>query len=90
MPASTSTAPAGAVAALRFRFEQAAWVEVRDGGGKLLLHGMQPAGSTREIAGRRPYSLVVGNAAHVRLDHGGRDIELGALARQGVARLKID
>ena len=90
VPASAGPAPAGAVAALRFRFEQAAWVEVRDGGGKLLLHGMQPAGSTREIAGRRPYSLVVGNAVHVRLDHGGRDIELGALARQGVARLKID
>ena len=88
--ASAGTAPADAVDGLRFRFEQAAWVDVRDAAGKVLLHGMQPAGSMREIAGRRPYSLVVGNAAHVRLDQGGREIDLGTPGRQGVARLRID
>jgi cytoskeleton protein RodZ len=75
---------------LRLRFEREAWVEVRDASGKLLLHGTQPAGSARDIAGRKPYSLVIGNAAHVRLEHDGREINLGAIARQGVARLKID
>lgn len=80
----------GAGVPLRLRFERESWVEVRDADGKLLLHGTQPAGSAREIAGRKPYSLVIGNAAHVRLEHDGREIDLGAIARQGVARLKID
>lgn len=91
--APSTPADAGASAAgvpLRLRFERESWVEVRDASGKLLLHGTQPAGSARDIAGRKPYSLVIGNAAHVRLEHDGREIDLGAIARQGVARLKID
>ena len=82
--------PAAADGALRFRFEGESWVEVRDAGGKLLLYGMQPAGSERRVAGTRPYSLTVGNAAHVRLEFDGRQVDLGAIARQGVARLKVD
>jgi len=82
--------PAMADGALRFRFEGESWVEVRDAGGKLLLHGIQPAGSERRVAGTRPYSLTVGNAGHVRLEFDGRQVDLGAIARQGVARLKVD
>jgi cytoskeleton protein RodZ len=94
-PADAAATAAGAAASgagvpLRLRFERESWVEVRDANGKLLLHGTQPAGSARDIAGRKPYSLVIGNAAHVRLEHDGREIDLGAIARQGVARLKID
>ena len=88
--AAVSASPSTVEGALHFRFEREAWVEVRDAGGKLLLHGMQPAGSERQVAGRRPYSLTVGNATHVRLEHGGREIDLGAIARRDVARLKID
>lgn len=89
--ATAARAPAtGAGVPLRLRFERESWVEVRDADGKLLLHGTQPAGSARDIAGRKPYSLVIGNATHVRLEHDGREIDLGAIARQGVARLKID
>ena len=87
---AAGTAATGAGASLRLRFERESWVEVRDADGKLLLHGTQPAGSAREVAGRKPYSLVIGNAAYVRLEHEGREIDLGAIARQGVARLKID
>jgi len=87
-PASASLAIADG--ALRFRFERESWVEVRDAGGKLLLHGMQAAGSERRVAGMRPYALTVGNAAHVRLEFDGRQVDLGAIARQGVARLKVD
>ena len=88
-PASNaSTAPADG--ALRLRFDSESWVEVRDARGKLLLHGMQAAGSERQVAGRRPYSLTVGNAAHVQLEHDGRRVDLGSIARNGVARLKVD
>jgi len=84
------TPPATPDGALRFRFERESWVEVRDAAGKLLLHGMQSAGSERQVAGTRPYSLTVGNAGHVRLEIDGRQVDLAAIARQGVARLKVD
>lgn len=87
-PAGTPSATADG--ALRFRFERESWVEVRDAGGKVLLHGMQPAGSERQVAGTRPYSLTVGNAGHVQLEFDGRPVDLAAIARQGVARLKVD
>lgn len=90
-PAGTDAAVAAPDAqTLRFRFDEESWVEVRDADGKLMLYGLQPAGSSRDVASRRPYRLVIGNAQHVRLHHGGRDIDLGAIARQGVARLRID
>ena len=88
--AGQGSAPAAAAAdVLRFRFEGESWVDVRDAAGSVLLHGTQPAQSTREVGGKRPYVLVVGNAEHVRLEHDGRSIDLAGLARQGVARLTI-
>jgi len=95
-PGVTAVAvPAGAPAtlpdgALRFSFDRESWVDVRDARGKTLLHGMQPAGSAQTVTGARPYSLTVGNAVNVRLEHDGRQVDLGAIARHGVARLKID
>lgn len=89
-PAGPGGAPAAAAAdVLRFRFEGESWVDVRDAAGSVLLHGTQPAQSTREVGGKGPYALVVGNAEHVRLEHDGRSVDLAGLARQGVARLTI-
>ena len=88
--AGQGSAPAAAAAdVLRFRFEGESWVDVRDAAGSVLLHGTQPAQSTREVGGKRPYVLVVGNAEHVRLEHDGRSVDLAGLTRQGVARLTI-
>lgn len=89
-PAGQEGGPAAAApGVLRFRFEGESWVDVRDATGSVLLHGTQPAQSTREVGGKRPYVLVVGNAEHVRLEHDGRSVDLAGLARQGVARLTI-
>lgn len=91
MPAGAAAeGPAGAAAdTLRFRFEGQSWVDVRDAAGRVLLHGTQPAQSTREVGSKRPYALVVGNAAHVHLEHDGRTVDLAGVTRQGVARLTI-
>lgn len=90
---STGAASSGAGSArdaLRFTFEREAWVEVRDAAGNVLLFGTQPAQSTREVQGKRPYTLTVGNAGHVRLERGGQAIDLKTPSRQGVARLTVD
>lgn len=84
--ASSAATPADS---LRFRFEGDSWVDIRDAGGKILLYGTQAAGSTRAVSGERPYTLVLGNAARVRLEHDGRAVDLVRVTRQGVARLTI-
>lgn len=75
---------------LRFVFDQESWVEIREAGGKVVHVGLQPAGSTLERSGRRPLALVVGNAAHVRLERNGVPVGLAARSPSGVARLTLD
>ncbi|TXL61802.1 DUF4115 domain-containing protein, partial [Zeimonas arvi] len=94
-PASAaSEAPAVAappdIETLRLRFARESWVEIREAGGKVVLTGLQPAGSERELSGRKPLTLVIGNAEHVTLERGGKPVDLAARARQGVARLTLD
>ena len=93
-PAAAVQAPANVPAAggapLRFAFERESWVEVRDANGAVLLTGMQAAQSTREVSGAPPFRLVVGNAEHVRLEFGGKPVDLASRARQGVARITVE
>lgn len=76
---------------LRFRFGRESWVEIRGPGNKVLLTGLQPAGSTKDVPGPGPFTLVVGNADHVVLERGGKPVDLApSRARSGVARLKLE
>ena len=86
-PAKDAAASADPVV---LRFERESWVDVRDASGKILLMGTQPANSTREVSGQKPYSLTIGNAAFVRVEHGGRNVDLGAVTQKGVARVRVE
>jgi len=79
-----------AVPALQFAFERDAWVDVRDVAGVPLLQGVQAAGSSSALEGKAPFSLVIGNAAHVRLERAGRAVTLQPAAPSGVARLSVE
>lgn len=72
------------------RFERESWVDVRDATGRVLLMGTQPANSTRELSGQKPYSMTIGNATFVRVEHGGRNVDLGAVTQKGVARVRVE
>ncbi|WP_444936580.1 helix-turn-helix domain-containing protein [Microbulbifer sp. JMSA004] len=48
--------------ALRLRFDEDAWVEVKDAQGVILLAGVQAAGSAKSIDGDAPFELMLGNA----------------------------
>lgn len=87
---TTGQAPVASADALVLRFERESWVEIRDASGRRLLYGTEPAQSMREVSGSRPYSVTIGNAPFVRLEHAGRTIDLGAVTRNGVARLTVD
>lgn len=87
-------APSGAVAVgqarFKFRFEQPSWVEVKDKSGQIVFSQLSPAGSEREVEGVPPFSLVVGNASHVKLTYKGRDVPLEPRSKDDVARVSLD
>ncbi|MCO5100023.1 MAG: DUF4115 domain-containing protein [Burkholderiaceae bacterium] len=88
--AASAGAPPAAAGSVVMHFERESWVDVRDANGKVLLMGTQPANSTREVSGQKPYSLTIGNAAFVRIEHAGRDVDLGTVTQKGVARVRIE
>jgi cytoskeleton protein RodZ len=75
---------------LEFRFERESWVEVKDGEGTVLVSALQRAGTTQTLEGKPPFTLVVGNAAGVRLRYNDADVNLAPHARSDVARLTLE
>jgi cytoskeleton protein RodZ len=71
------------------RCEQEAWLEVRDGTGKLLISSLSPAGSERTVRGRPPFELVIGNADAVKVTYDGKPVDLRPYIKVEVARLTL-
>jgi cytoskeleton protein RodZ len=96
LPAPTfqDSAEAGAPAAngsvLRFDFGDEAWVEVKDGSGRMVHRQLNPAGSRLDIQGQPPFDLVVGNATQVRMHYNGRPIDLKPFIAVSVARFTLE
>jgi len=88
-PETAPVAAAPGEGLLRFTFRGAAWVEVTDGRGKILVSRTHAPGSSAEVAGRPPLGLVIGNAAEVRLTYNGRPVDLEPHTRVAVARLTL-
>ncbi|MBK6980982.1 MAG: helix-turn-helix domain-containing protein [Betaproteobacteria bacterium] len=74
---------------IRLAFRGAAWVEITDARGKVLLSRTHPGGSSAETIGKPPFNLVIGNAPEVRLTFNGREVDLAPHTRVAVARLTL-
>jgi len=74
---------------LVLRCEREAWLEVRDGNGRLLVSSLNPAGSERVVQGRPPFTLVIGNAQHVHVTYNDRAVDLQPFTKVQVARLTL-
>jgi cytoskeleton protein RodZ len=72
------------------KFERSSWVEIRGRDGKTLLSQLNPAGSEQRVEGRPPFSLIIGNAQHVRLSYEDRQIDLAPHIKVEVARFTLD
>ena len=72
------------------KFERGSWVEIRGHDGKALLSRLNPAGSEQTVEGRPPFSLIIGNARHVRLSYEDRQIDLTPHLKVEVARFTLD
>ena len=75
---------------LHFRFENEAWVEIRDRNDKVIFSKLNRAGSEERVAAVPPLKLVVGNARGVRLSYGGQAVDLAPHIGVTVARLTLE
>jgi cytoskeleton protein RodZ len=75
---------------LRMIFEEDSWVEIKDRAGNTIFGQLNAAGSRRSVSGERPLTVVVGNAAGVRLFQGDKSIDLAPHTRVDVARLTLE
>lgn len=66
-----------------------AWLEVTDASGRQLVSSLNQAGAERVVQGRGPFSFVIGNASHVRVELNGRAFDIKPYTRVEVARFTI-
>lgn len=76
---------------LHFIFREAAWAEVIDARGAVLLSKNVPSGSEKWIGGpgRAPYSISISNPRKVKLFYKGEQIDLSAYPATEMAHLKV-
>ena len=75
---------------IRLVFEEESWVEITDRYGEIIFTDLGPRGESRTITGKPPFSLVIGNAAGVKLIFNDKAIDLGPHTRVDVARLNLE
>ncbi len=54
-----------------------------------MLSRTHAGGSTAEVIGKPPFTLVIGNAPEVRLTYNGREVDLAPHTRVAVARFTL-
>lgn len=77
-------------ASVAINFEQDAWVEIRDKSGKIIFSKLSRRGETQAVQGKPPFSVVVGNAAGVRIAYNGKPFDLAPHIKVNVARFKLE
>lgn len=76
---------------LRLRFREEAWVEVTQGDGRVVFSQLNAAGTERQIEGKPPLRLVIGNASGVEVEYKGKRIDLKpATSGENVARVTLN
>ena len=79
----------GGVNRLVIRCEEDAWIEVKDANDRMLVSSLNPAGTERVVRARGPLTLVIGNAAHVRVLHNDKPVDLTPHTKLAIARFTL-
>lgn len=90
--AATAAVAGSSASGIQLVFEGESWTEVRDGKDQLLLSSVNPPGTEQSLHGAPPYSLVIGNAADVKLVYNGKPVDLAPYTNLygGTARLTLE
>lgn len=75
---------------LHLEFGDEAWVEIKDGSGRMLHRQLNPPGSRVDVKGQPPFDVVIGNAAQARVTYNGRPIDLKPFIAVAVARFTLE
>jgi cytoskeleton protein RodZ len=95
-PAAPDAAPAAPAPAaegvhrIHLTYERDSWVEIRSRGEKLLTSRLNAGGTEQTVEGRPPFSLIIGNAQHVRLTYDDKPVDLAPHVKVEVARFTLD
>lgn len=81
---------AGGESVIRMAFDKDSWVEIKDRDGKTIFSQLNPGGTEQVVKGNPPFSLVIGNAAHVKLAYNEQPVELAPHIKVEVARLTLN
>ncbi len=87
-PAAQPPAASGPI--LKLNFAGDAWVEIRDKSGKKIFSQLSRAGSEQVVQGTPPLSLIVGDAAKVRITYNDKPVDLTPHIKKTVARLTLE
>jgi cytoskeleton protein RodZ len=91
LPAKTSPAAAAETAkGVVMEFSGPCWVDIRGSDRSYKLLGEMHEGDRRVLEGRPPYSVILGNAAAVKVTVNGSQFDLKRFTRGNVARFKLD
>lgn len=88
-PAAQPVTPPSS-AELRLVFDEESWVEIKDKDGKMLTSRTYSRGSELRLDGHKPFSLVIGHAAGVRLYYREKLVDLKPYTGVDVARLTLE
>ena len=88
-PVEQPRVPGPGESIIRLSFRAAAWVEIADARGKPMLSRTHAGGSTAEVIGKPPFTVVIGDAPEVRLTYNGREVDLAPYTRVAVARFTL-
>lgn len=77
-------------APIRLSFTAPSWVEVRDRTGAVVFSETGKAGVERDVVGKPPLSLHIGNAGGVALQYKGKPVDMEPFVRNNIGRVKLD
>ena len=93
VPETVSNKPSNdpSMGSLQFKLHADSWIKVVDGTGANLLEQVRKAGSEHTVTGKRPFTIVLGNAAGVNLTYNDEEIDISSYKNQGgTARFTLE
>ena len=76
---------------LYFKLTADSWIKVVDGKGVTVFEQLKKSGSEQIVTGKRPLSLVIGNASGVNLTYNEKEIDISSYKKQGgTARFTLE
>jgi cytoskeleton protein RodZ len=87
---SQPAAPKAGTRRIQMKFERESWVEIRGRDGRILTSELNPGGTEKVVDGNPPFTLIIGNAHHVKLSYDERPIDLAPHVKVEVARFTLD